>query len=85
VRVGLTQVLPLGLTLALVGGVSWYHFLFSGFTIHGAVVERGTGKALATTISRTVLGGAHARACHTRSTPANTCGCWSCAAVSRTA
>ncbi|HEV7662462.1 MAG TPA: hypothetical protein VGQ62_02910 [Chloroflexota bacterium] len=46
-RTGLTQVLPVALTLAIVGGVSWYHFLFSGFTIQGAVVDQGTSQALA--------------------------------------
>src|SRR3979409_159718 len=44
--IGLTQVLPVGLTLAIVGSVSWYHFVFGGFTVQGAVVDQDTGLPL---------------------------------------
>ncbi len=38
---------PLPLVLALVGGLSWYHFLFPGFALDGAVVDAASGRPLA--------------------------------------
>jgi hypothetical protein len=47
VRTFVSQVVPVGAAVASVALVSWYHFVFAGFSIQGSVVDRGTGKALA--------------------------------------
>jgi hypothetical protein len=35
---------PLPVAIVLVAGVAWYHFLFPGFTVRGAVVDATTGE-----------------------------------------
>src|ERR1700694_1149355 len=38
---------PLPIAIALIVGMSWYHFVFPGFQIDGVVHEAGTGAPLA--------------------------------------
>jgi hypothetical protein len=38
---------PLPFAVLLVAGVAWYHFGFSGFSVHGTVVDSSTGQPLA--------------------------------------
>src|SRR6266849_3665081 len=38
---------PLPFAVLLVAGVAWYHFGFSGFNVHGMVVDSSTGQPLA--------------------------------------
>jgi len=42
----LSRLSPLPVTVLLVGAVAWYHFLFSGFTVEGVVLDRASGQAL---------------------------------------
>src|SRR5690349_19702719 len=37
---------PLPFALLLVGGIVWYHFVFGGFSIRGAVVDSTTGQPI---------------------------------------
>jgi len=43
----LARLAPLPIAIALVVGMSWYHFVFPGFQIDGVVREAGTGAPLA--------------------------------------
>jgi hypothetical protein len=40
---------PLPLAIALVAAVSWYHFVFGGFSVHGAVLDSVSGQPIAGT------------------------------------
>lgn len=40
---------PLPLAVLVVAGLSWYHFLFGGFSAHGVVVDNATGQPIAGT------------------------------------
>src|SRR5438876_13978 len=38
---------PLPLAVVLVGAAAWYHFVFGGFELHGAVTDSATGQPIA--------------------------------------
>src|SRR5262249_55333148 len=37
---------PFPIALLLVAAVSWYHFLFGGFSVHGSVIDQATGQPI---------------------------------------
>src|ERR1700716_1133653 len=38
---------PLPLAVVLIGAAAWYHFVFGGFEVHGAVSDSATGLPIA--------------------------------------